>query len=126
METKSYRGVARLLLVVTVVSILAAFAAMPALADQQECLSGRFCSWKNANFGGSRLDETHDNNSLIPEGFHDNISAAWNRTSNTFSLDQHVDCDGLFQSFSAGVADSQVNRNDDASSIDDWSEVACS
>lgn len=106
-------------------SPISPMASTPAEALQYDCVNGLFCSWKNASFTGTRLSTNADLNALDPYGFNDNISSAFNRNSATFALHQHVDCDGIKQVFSPSVADSQVTRNDDASSINDYAQGTC-
>lgn len=88
---------------------------------QYDCLDGRVCVWKNANFGGSRLDTNTDLNSLVPYGYDDQVSSAYNRSAagTSVKLWEHIDCVGsLITSIAHGAAKAQVANNDKASSLD--------
>lgn len=117
--------IVRIVLVLALGAVALSLTALPSYAGQWSCPDNFFCVWKNASFGGDMLYTDLDMNALSPIGFNDNISSAFNRFDHTYRGFQHNDCAGISQTFTAGLADSQVNRNDDWSSLDNSQMSAC-
>jgi hypothetical protein len=84
--------------VVTLVAVVAGVvgvAAVPAQASQSQCLAGRICFWRDANFQGSFISYSQDPVYTcwnLPSSWNDIVTSVWNRTNLVVGLYSDANC----------------------------------
>ena len=115
--------------VAVVPAAIAATAGVAQAGSQYNCPAHYVCLWRDASFNGTMIATQLDNNALSTTSLgNDQASAGYNRIDWAYGVKiwEHVDCAGTKnQFFFPGVADSQLNYNDVASSLDVYGQAAC-